>query len=127
MANKSAKALIFFGVALIAFLCSSVFAIQTYNMLADAAMEETYSNQDNITVEDAQNQNDNARSSNNHYYPNNNSLSNDNSSHNDSGNMFNINIFNLFNSTNGNEEFDLHTFFAELKGRVGNLFGNNEK
>ncbi len=125
MVNKSAKALIFFAIALIAFLCSAIFAMQTYNMLADAANEETYSGPDNITVDDAQDQNDNSGSSNNHYYPNNSTLSNDNSSQNDGGNIFNINIFNLFNSTKGNENFDTHSFFSELKDRVNILFGNN--
>ena len=124
MVNKSAKALIFFGVALIAFLCSAVFAVQTYNMLADAEMEKSYSNPDNITVEDAKNQDSRESSNNNHYYPNNSSLSDKNSSNNNEGSFFNINIFNLFNSTNGNDKFDAHSFLDELKDKLNNIFGN---
>ena len=123
MVNKSAKALIFFAIALIAFLCSSVIAVQTYNMLADAEMEKAYANSDNITVEDAQDQSEDSRSSNNHYYPNNSTLSNSSNDNNKyDTSIFNINIFNLFNSTNGSRDFDLHTFFGELEDRIHNLF-----
>ncbi len=127
MVNKSAKALVFFTIALIAFLCSAAFATATYNMLAADAMEEAYSNSDNITVEDAQDTN-NAENSNNHYYPNNvlSSDNNDTSNNESQGhNLFNINILNIFNATNENGEMDLHTLFDKMQNKISRIFSGD--
>lgn len=122
MVNKAAKALVFFSIALIALLCSAVFATATYNALAESAIENAYSNSSNVTVHDLEHNNNSKNSNNDHNYQNNNSVSNDSSKDN---NIFNINIFNLFNSTNGTNDFDLHSFIVELENRIGNLFNRN--
>lgn len=137
MANKSAKALVFFIIALFAFLVSAVCAIQAYDILADAAMREEYSNPNNVSLDDL-NEKNSSSNNNNYNYKGNNLNSTDNGSD-SSHNIFDINIFDLFNSShssNGNshggassnnDSSDVGSFvsnvFGEVKDRILGIFG----